>query len=139
MRRRKQQPAPRPGTGKRAGGGKGLPSAEEYRAQAMAKINGLLGDVRDIRQDQERERAGWGAEAKQAVAAGGGGGAGGAPVPLDPVQRKARALAEQRKELAQQRQAEEEAMRRQRAQYQQLDAHRAAERAEKQQKAKRGY
>jgi NIMA (never in mitosis gene a)-related kinase len=132
--RRRKQPA-RPGTGnKRAGGGAKVPSAEEYRAQAMAKINGLLGDVRQIHQEQERERAGWGAEAKPAAKPVAGGGAA-----EDPVQRKARLLAEQRKELAQQRQAEEEAVRRQRAQYDALDAQRAAERAEKQQKAKRGY
>ena len=98
-------------------------TAEEYRAQAMAKIEGLLGDVREIREGQERAQV-----------------AGAAPAHMmDPVRRKQIALAEQRRELAQQREAEEAAIQKQRANYERLDAERAAERAEKAQKAKRGY
>lgn len=84
-------------------------NAEAARAAAMAKIDGLLGEVRAIRGEVP------------------------APPPAPPrplaVQQRANALAAQRKDISEQRMREEEALRRQREQYEALDAERAAERA----------
>ena len=122
-KRQQQRQPPRPPSQQQRGGGGKVLTAEEYRAQAMAKIEGLLGDVREIREGQERAQVTGAAPAHM----------------MDPVRRKQIALAEQRRELAQQREAEEAAIQKQRANYERLDAERAAERAEKAQKAKRGY
>ena len=78
-----------------------------HAAAAMAKIDGLLGEVRAARDDARRA----------------------SPAAPTPPPKHAYALAAQRRELAAQREAEEAALRRQREQYEALDAERKAQRA----------
>ena len=109
--RRKQRPRPPSAAARKPPLG-----SEEYRAAAMAKLDGLLGEVRAIHGGEPP------APPRPTPPPG--------PVRLTPAQRKANALAREREELANARRAQEEAIQGQREQYAADDAAAAAARAE---------